>query len=268
MLSFKLLTTSRCSFSFYSYCSLSPPPPSPYPEPYDVKGFVKVWLGNDSCVKSQLIYQSGILDEVWFKNVVPFTPNDNYQFIYFEAEKGEDIPNAVMSYIFIDAISPITVNITSKAKIEVSKVSENCFNLQNNIDADVQAVRYEWKNKWGVLSNQTSIENICIDKPTTIYFTAYDACGYSYTDSIILVKNNIVSALNENETELNVKIVKQPINSELALYNTLGQLMYKQTIEAGISSIQIPIDNWSKGVYFTTLQNLQIKEVNKWMKKL
>ncbi|MFN8308986.1 MAG: T9SS type A sorting domain-containing protein [Chitinophagales bacterium] len=71
---------------------------------YTERGYLIIYLGNDSCDRHQLIYKSLLLDTVWQKQTITFTPDSDYSWIIFSAEYVDTIK---FVDIALDALSPI-----------------------------------------------------------------------------------------------------------------------------------------------------------------
>jgi len=262
-------TVANASHIFALYLrSFIPPPPSPFPVGYNVKGIVKIWLSIDSCTKGQLIYNTGLLDTIWTKFDIEFIPDNNYRAIYFEVEKGEFTPNSVVAEVLIDGISEITIEVPNIAHITSSNIKGNCYQLQSTIATGIVATRYEWQQGNTVISKQASVNSLCITAPTTIHFTAWDACGYAYVDSVVLINGNFFTALNATETTLQIVMVKQPTESQLIIYNAIGQLISSTTIAANTATFTLPLESLGSGVYLCSLVADGKRNVKRFVKKI
>ncbi len=58
-----------------------------------------------------------------------------------------------------------------------------------------------------------------------------------------------------------------PLSSRLSITNVLGKEIYVSQIKAGSRDIQIPVQDYSKGIYFVRIQNGNDKVSRKWIKQ-
>jgi hypothetical protein len=215
-------------------------------------GYFTIHLGYHACDSSQLIYQSPIMYDTlqWYKYEFEFIPNDNYDYIGIQAH--HETPTGVAE-ILIDNFSPIVVEIPNVAHIQVSNINGNCYNLQSSIANGIEAVRYEWKNQSAVIGNQQSIDNVCINEATTIYLTAWDKCGYAYTDSFNFTSTSLQYQYNSNTGSLNISLVPFDKPVQLQLYNDIGQLVNFAELPSQTTTHQFDFKNLTNGIYFLTL---------------
>lgn len=70
---------------------------------------LRVWAGTKKCKKTQLLYESSIVDQTeWEEHKVSFTAKKNLKYIIFEAYHPEDLAPA-KGHILIDNISNILI---------------------------------------------------------------------------------------------------------------------------------------------------------------
>jgi hypothetical protein len=215
-------------------------------------GYFTIHLGYSACDSNQLIYQSPIMYDTlrWYKYEFEFIPNDNYAYIGIQAHQGST--GGVVD-ILIDDFSPIVVEVPNTAHIQVTNINGNCYNLQSSIVNGIEAVRYEWKNQTAVISRQSAVDNVCINEATTIYLTAWDACGYAYVDSFNFTANELKTVYQFDNGNLTVSLIPYYKPLQLQLYNDVGQLVSFATIPMQAADYTINIAHLPKGIYFITI---------------
>ncbi len=75
-------------------------------QPIIKTGRAQLWLGNDTCLRSFKIFDSGPLDTVWEYHTITFTPDTDYSYFHI---CGLPQPNVSAANVLLDAFSPIYV---------------------------------------------------------------------------------------------------------------------------------------------------------------
>ena len=227
-------------------------------------GYFTIHLGYTSCDTSQLIYTSSVMPDtlLWRKYEFDFIPHDNFAYIGIQAH------HIRVNYecdVLIDNFSPITVEISNVAKINITGLQQtDCYNLAVATANNINLIRYQWKMNGSVFSPDASPQNICINQATTIYLTAWDACGYAYIDSLNINRNELIVAPNGNNLNLHITPFSEPL--QLSLFNVLGQMISTETISEQTTATTLNTETLPKGVYFITLYNNHVLIKRKWMK--
>lgn len=75
---------------------------------YNGKIKLRIWGGESKCDKTQLLYESGIIDNTnWLNHNIQFTPKSKLKYLIFEAAFDDSKPNYYNGNLLMDNISPI-----------------------------------------------------------------------------------------------------------------------------------------------------------------
>lgn len=77
---------------------------------YDAPAKLRVYIGNTKCSKSQMVFQSDLIEHTdWKSYLIEFTPTEESNYIFFEAVDKKGIILGSKGNILLDAISRIDI---------------------------------------------------------------------------------------------------------------------------------------------------------------
>ena len=239
------------------------------------KGYLQIYAGYDSCDRHQLLWQSDLLDTVWKKESITFTPNQNYDWLILWPQY-DSIP---FVDIAVDALSPIyliNANQVNASSNDTTVYTGNCVSLEASSTNTTYDSLY-WIN---ATANTTFSPNqwntlVCPDGNTTYLIAMRDSvpdcAGYKWSYDTIRVQvidtttaigkaqlNSFVLSVYPNPAKETV-MIKCPATDKqdliLQALNPLGQVIYHQAFS---DSQQLNVAYWPAGMYcFTLSQNGQ-----------
>lgn len=248
-------------------------------------GKLEVYAGYDSCDRHQLLWQSELLDTVWKKESITFTPNQNYDWLILWPQY-DSIP---FVDIAVDALSPIyliNANQVNALSNDTAIYAGNCVSLEASSTNTTYDSLY-WIN---ATTNTTFSPNqwntlVCPDS-STMYLIAMrdsvpDCAGYKWSYDTVRVHvidtttaigkaqlNNFALSVYPNPAKETVMIkgtATDKLDLLLQALNPLGQVMYQQAFS---DAEQLNIAHWPVGMYcFTLSQNGQTLTTVRFLKE-
>ncbi len=238
-------------------------------------GYLEVYAGNDSCALTKLLWMSSLIDTMWTRQNISFTPDSDYQWIGFQPY------DSTLPYPFtdiaVDALSPIYLVNANEAYITNS---DTTLNLGECIYAQAQSAITTYDSLYWINTNTgASFANgqwntlLCPDSSATYLIAMRDSvpdcAGYNWSyDTLRITVLDTATGINssvQNFTSFSIypnpakDVVMLKYSSKvgegllLQVYNALGQVVYRDRVTA---AQQINISTWPAGVYcFTVLQN-------------
>lgn len=238
-------------------------------------GRAQIWLGNDTCARDFIIFESGFLDTVWEQHTITFTPNTDYSYFHI---CGLPQPNVQAANVLLDAFSPIEIinahQIHSYATDTLLPIgSTTCLNLNAYTDTTYSRVWWEQVGV-GLIDNQINAGTFCTDTNTTyiIHMLGKDStcAGYLPSSDTVHVRfydpSGVAAppsgaggllSIFPNPTNGAVTITTEQ-NGSFEISDGLGRLVSTKNIERGNTTLSI--EELPGGVYFyrfTTSRKIQ-----------
>ncbi len=241
-------------------------------QPIIKTGRAQLWLGNDTCLRSFKIFDSGPLDTVWEYHTITFTPDTDYSYFHI---CGLPQPNVSAANVLLDAFSPIYVvnahqvhSYTTDTLLPIGSTA--CLNLSAYADTTYSRVWWEQVGV-GLIDNQINAGTYCTDTNTTyiIHMLGQDStcAGYLPSSDTVRVRFYDPNGITQPETATLLKIYPNPaanyitiaaeVKGTLTLHDDLGRLVVTKLIERGNASLSI--EDLPSGVYcyrFTSSNNI------------
>ena len=193
-------------------------------------GYLNVYGGYNFCDTSQLLWSSGNLEPQWKQYSISFTPNENYTFLIFRPFcESLFYP----CYIVIDNLPPEITILNGEQVLAHCNSSEiyngDCVAL--TADVTDSPVSIQWYSiPSGFSSNQLNAGSACPLQDTKYIVATSDTCGIMSYDTVeVKIKKPVVSNFFHpgnvaGEDKFLIRGVYP--NSEVTIYNSIGQLIY------------------------------------------
>lgn len=238
------------------------------------RGYLSLYLGVDSCDRQELVWQSPLLDSVWSRFDINFTPSNNSDWFILWPMR-----DTLIADIAVDALSPIyliNANQVNALSSDTAIYAGNCVSLEASSTNTTYDSLY-WIN---ATTNTTFSPNqwntlVCPDS-STMYLIAMrdsvtDCAGYKWSYDTIRVQvidtttaigkaqlNNFALSVYPNPAKETVMIKCIATDKQdllLQAVDALGQVVYQQAFS---DSQQLNVAHWPAGMYcFTLSQNGQ-----------
>jgi len=197
--------------------------------PQVTKGNLLVYLGNNQCDSSQLIWISPTLDTFWNRYKIEFLPTSNYQFILL---KAFNINLSKIGIIWVDNLSSIYIQdklgyVTATAS-QTTIAAGECVQLSSTANTNYDSVTWS-NNTHNFYSNQLIPVEVCPTQTTTYRVQLHDACGYNSWDTITIYVNNECNFNLPNLLKVNQPLISASnyLSFAIKIYNSLGELVFK-----------------------------------------
>ncbi len=201
-----------------------------------VLGRIQIWGGFSICADNELLWQSNYIDSTWETDTVTFIPTQCYSYLRFVALSGDSIED--QSYIGVDALSEITIeggyNFFNFPNTDTTINKGACVTLTATSD-DTAATFYWSTSVEDSVATEDSIE-VCPTGTTVYICTATLGCGQQFRDTVTVTVlgggsgNPPLIIPNFLTSEFSVwQIQNLQSTTSVTVYNTLGQLVYKNS---------------------------------------
>ncbi len=214
-------------------------------------GQLRIYGGFDVYDKAQLLWQSSVLNTFWQTYNAEFIPNENYNYIILSPYIAGQYQ---FSYIAADNMSP-TIQVDGNAHRVLAQASSiniyngECIQLSAHV-LGTDAVNATWSSiplGW-FYSTVLNPGTVCPTQDMKYILTITDTCGLTSTDTAaVKVEERIPYIIPSILRPITVTgedkfyISGLSVNSELSIYNILGQqLFHSSDYKNDFSVSQLP----------------------------
>ncbi|MFN8278194.1 MAG: T9SS type A sorting domain-containing protein [Chitinophagales bacterium] len=239
------------------------------------KGRLNMYLGTDSCSKSQLIYRSPVLDSIWRLSLFEFTAQENFEILSFWIEPDT---NDVVG-ICLDALSPIylinanAVHVANKDTVVYTQPNEQkCITVK----ATSTITTYDTV-RWYKLVDTVKVPvavglqaSVCVDSNTTFLIGLRDSvmgcAGVEWSwDTLRVWVRDTVLGVREVDAVHAFTLQPNPVVDVLTITpsfegpydwtitDALGRLSAKGS---GRNTTSVPLEGLSRGAYLLQVEGV------------
>ena len=199
-------------------------------------GQMGLYGGMNTCDSTELLWLSPEVTSYWITYSIRFTPHENYDFISFwHYVKSGELGN--VSYVAIDNLSP-TITVLNGGLV-AAQVSEaeiyvgGCAELSAMVSENNYTSVYWSSIPGGFSSAQLNAGTVCPKQNTLYIVHSTDTCGIISTDTVeVKIKKPVIFnlyTLSNSSSEKNFTVFGLNTESELNIYNALGQKIFHAT---------------------------------------
>ncbi|MFN8278192.1 MAG: T9SS type A sorting domain-containing protein [Chitinophagales bacterium] len=239
------------------------------------RGYLKIFLGKDSCNRQEEIFVSALLDSSWSRQKVVFRPHQNFDWIIFNAKYGA----AKFADIALDALSPIylinanAVHVASKDTVVYTQPNEQkCITVK----ATSTITTYDTV-RWYKLVDTVKVPvavglqaSVCVDSNTTFLIGLRDSvvgcAGVEWSwDTLRVWVRDTVLGVREVDAVHAFTLQPNPVVDvltitpsfdgpyEWTITDALGRLSAKGR---GRNTTEVPLEGLSRGAYLLQVEGV------------